>query len=81
MTHLCDSGKLQPIKNFGANLFSSFFLWVHHPPPSSYLSLSLFVVVPHVTDAIQDWIERVAIVPISGDDQPPDICVIEVNNN
>jgi CTP synthase len=31
-----------------------------------------------VTDAIQDWIERVAMVSISGDDQPPDICVIEL---
>ena len=31
-----------------------------------------------MTDAIQEWIERVARIPISGDDQPPDVCVIEV---
>ena len=31
-----------------------------------------------MTDAIQEWIERVAMVPISGDEETPDICVIEV---
>ena len=36
-------------------------------------------VIPHVTDAIQEWVERVAMVSISGDDQPPDVCVIEVS--
>lgn len=35
-------------------------------------------VVPHVTDAVQEWIERVALIPISGDEQPPDVCVIEL---
>eukprot|EP01090_Pellita_catalonica_P004664 TRINITY_DN14484_c0_g1_i1.p1 TRINITY_DN14484_c0_g1~~TRINITY_DN14484_c0_g1_i1.p1 ORF type:complete len:563 (-),score=118.91 TRINITY_DN14484_c0_g1_i1:378-2066(-) len=33
-------------------------------------------VIPHITDAIQDWIERVAKVPQNG--KVPDICVIEV---
>ena len=35
-------------------------------------------VVPHITDAIQDWIERVAGIPVDGRDGPPDVCVIEL---
>lgn len=35
-------------------------------------------VVPHITDAIQDWIERVAYIPVDGSDSPADICLIEV---
>ena len=36
-------------------------------------------VVPHITDCIQDWIEEVAMVPVTDDsDEPADICLIEV---
>lgn len=35
-------------------------------------------VVPHITDAVQDWIERVAHVPVDGSDQVPEVCVIEL---
>lgn len=36
-------------------------------------------VVPHVTDGIQDWIERVAQIPVDGNpDEPADVCLIEV---
>lgn len=35
-------------------------------------------VVPHITDAIQDWIERVAHTPVDGKDGIPDVCVIEL---
>ncbi|CAN8290567.1 unnamed protein product [Cochlearia groenlandica] len=35
-------------------------------------------VVPHITDAIQEWIERVAVIPVDGEDGPADICVIEL---
>jgi len=35
-------------------------------------------VVPHVTNAVQEWIERVAHVPVQQDGQVPDICVIEL---
>ena len=35
-------------------------------------------VVPHITNAIQDWIERIAQVPVDGKDGPPDVCVIEL---
>uniref|UniRef100_A0A7S3DML5 CTP synthase n=1 Tax=Entomoneis paludosa TaxID=265537 RepID=A0A7S3DML5_9STRA len=35
-------------------------------------------VVPHITDCIQDWIEKVATVPVDGQDEPADICLVEV---
>ena len=35
-------------------------------------------VVPHITDAIQDWIEEVAKVPVDGKEGCPDVCVIEL---
>ncbi|KAH6566610.1 hypothetical protein BASA50_000890 [Batrachochytrium salamandrivorans] len=35
-------------------------------------------VVPHVTDAIQDWIERVAKIPVDGSGLEPDVCIIEL---
>ncbi|XP_024389982.1 uncharacterized protein [Physcomitrium patens] len=35
-------------------------------------------VVPHITDAIQDWIERVANVPVDGLSGCADVCVIEL---
>jgi len=35
-------------------------------------------VIPHVTDAIQEWIERVAHISVDGAQGAPDICLIEV---
>jgi len=35
-------------------------------------------VVPHVTDEIQNWIERVAFLPVDGSEGPPDVCLVEV---
>ncbi|XVF77750.1 hypothetical protein PTKIN_Ptkin14bG0072000 [Pterospermum kingtungense] len=35
-------------------------------------------VVPHVTDAIQEWIEHAAMIPVDGKEGPADICVIEL---
>ncbi|CEP61279.1 CTP synthase LALA0_S02e10814g [Lachancea lanzarotensis] len=35
-------------------------------------------VVPHLTDAIQDWIERVAKVPVDDSGKEPDVCIIEL---
>lgn len=34
--------------------------------------------VPHITDAIQDWIEEVSKVPVDGKEGSPDVCVIEL---
>eukprot|EP00611_Tribonema_gayanum_P004237 TRINITY_DN13408_c0_g1_i1.p1 TRINITY_DN13408_c0_g1~~TRINITY_DN13408_c0_g1_i1.p1 ORF type:complete len:606 (-),score=116.30 TRINITY_DN13408_c0_g1_i1:21-1580(-) len=35
-------------------------------------------VVPHITDEIQDWIERVAVTPVDGSGCCPDVCLVEV---
>ncbi|GAB7356871.1 hypothetical protein MBLNU459_g7738t2 [Dothideomycetes sp. NU459] len=35
-------------------------------------------VVPHVVDAIQDWVERVAKIPVDGTGEEPDVCIIEL---
>jgi CTP synthase len=34
--------------------------------------------VPHITNAIQEWIERVAKIPVDGKEGPADVCVIEL---
>lgn len=34
--------------------------------------------MPHVTDAIQEWIERAAMIPVDGEEGPADVCVIEL---
>nr|CAG4645467.1 EOG090X04HX [Lynceus sp. MCZ IZ 141354] len=35
-------------------------------------------VVPHITDAIQEWVETVAKRPVTADKQEPDVCIIEL---
>ncbi|KAJ8604014.1 hypothetical protein CTAYLR_003367 [Chrysophaeum taylorii] len=35
-------------------------------------------VVPHITDEIQAWIERVAAISVDGTEGPPDVCLVEV---
>ena len=35
-------------------------------------------VIPHITDEIQDWIERVSTIPTDGGNEAPDACVIEL---
>ncbi|PSK51675.1 CTP synthase [Elsinoe australis] len=35
-------------------------------------------VVPHVIEAIEDWVERVAKVPVDDTGEEPDICIIEL---
>lgn len=32
-------------------------------------------VIPHITNAIQDWIERVARIPVDDSGEAPDICI------
>lgn len=44
-------------------------LWF--PPP----------VVPHITDAIQEWVEKQATVPVDDDGVEPQVCVIEVRGS
>ncbi|KAF8632151.1 hypothetical protein AX17_004893 [Amanita inopinata Kibby_2008] len=35
-------------------------------------------IVPHVTNAIQDWIERVSKIPVDETDEEPDVCIVEL---
>ncbi|KAJ9633684.1 CTP synthase ura7 [Coniosporium tulheliwenetii] len=35
-------------------------------------------VVSHITDAIQDWIERVAKIPVNDTNEAPDVCIVEL---
>ncbi|GFZ04551.1 CTP synthase family protein [Actinidia rufa] len=35
-------------------------------------------VVPHITDAIKNWIESVSAIPVDGEEGPADVCVIEL---
>ncbi|CAN8018104.1 unnamed protein product [Ixodes persulcatus] len=35
-------------------------------------------VVPHITDAIQEWVERVARIPVGESAQTPEVCIIEL---
>jgi CTP synthase len=32
-------------------------------------------VVPHITEAIQEWIERVSRVPVDDSGEEPDVCI------
>ena len=34
--------------------------------------------IPHVTDAVQDWISEVSQIPVDGSSTQPDICLIEL---
>ncbi|KAF8580186.1 CTP synthase [Ramaria rubella] len=35
-------------------------------------------IVPHLTNAIQDWIERVSKIPVDDTGEEPDVCIIEL---
>ncbi|KKY23305.1 putative ctp synthase [Diplodia seriata] len=35
-------------------------------------------VVPHITDAIQAWIERVSKIPVDDTNEEPDVCIVEL---
>lgn len=48
------------------------------PNTSLLLFLSRFAVVPHITDAIQEWVMRQARIPVDDDGIEPQVCVIEV---
>ena len=42
-------------------------------------SHNLLQIVPHVTNAIQDWIERVSKIPVDDTDEEPDVCIVEAS--
>ncbi len=37
--------------------------------------------MPHITDAIQDWVERVSKVPVDDSGEEPDVCIVEVSRS
>jgi CTP synthase len=42
-----------------------------------YLGVTVQI-VPHVVDAIIDWIKRVAKIPVDGSEEEADVCIIEL---
>ena len=40
--------------------------------------LVVFIVVPHITDAIQDWVTKVSDEPVEKETKA-DVCIIEVS--
>ena len=36
-------------------------------------------IIPHLTNEVQDWIERVSKLPVDETDEEPDVCIIEVS--
>lgn len=46
--------------------------------PSSFFLFFFLKVVPHITDAIKDWIESVSLIPVDGKEGQADVCVIEL---
>lgn len=53
-----------------------------HPLMIYYSHVVSAPVVPHVTDAIQQWVERVAQITVArNEDRKPDVCVIEVSGS
>lgn len=38
----------------------------------------MILVIPHITDAIQEWVERVAKQPVSDDGVEPDVRILIV---
>lgn len=41
------------------------------------MKIFLVLVVPHITDAIQEWVERVAQQPVKGN-VIPEVCIVEL---
>ena len=42
------------------------------------LSMNMYIVVPHITDAIQDWVTKVSGEPVEKTTKA-DVCLIEVS--
>ena len=48
-----------------------------HQRRGDYLGKTVQI-VPHITNAIQDWIERVSKIPVDDTGEEPDVCIVEV---
>ena len=47
-------------------------------PTEHNIYFYLYIVVPHITDSIQEWVEKVAKVPVTEDGKEPEVCIIEL---
>ena len=45
-----------------------------------FCGFAVLQVVPHITNEIMDWVERVAPVPVDASGQEADVCLIEVRS-
>ena len=50
---------------------------INHEREGQYLGKTVQV-IPHITDAIMNWVERVARVPVNVEGLEPEICIIEL---
>lgn len=48
---------------------------------SFYSRFTVFSVVPHITDAIQEWVMKQARISVDDDGVEPQVCVIEVKSS
>jgi CTP synthase len=55
----------------------SFYGWLNTQRKGDYLGKTVQV-IPHLTNAIQDWIERVSKIPVDETGEEPDVCIIEL---
>jgi hypothetical protein len=49
----------------------------NHKNALPFAKISYFLVVPHITNAVQEWVEKVALTPLQ-DNNAADVCIIEV---
>lgn len=56
--------------SFLNNTFSQYF---HDDQVNNF-----FPVIPHITDAIQEWVQRVAHIPVTSENTPPRVCIVEL---
>jgi len=45
-----------------------------------YSLISIPQIVPHLVNAIQDWIERVSKIPVDDTGEEPDVCIVEASS-
>lgn len=77
MYNVCVSSQILEIC-FASFVLDAYLALMHILYSVFWYFISLRQVVPHITDAIQEWIERAAMIPVDGKEGPADVCVIEL---
>lgn len=52
--------------------------WDNEVSRKSFVTNIAGKIVPHLVNAIQDWIERVSKIPVDDTGEEPDVCIVEV---